>query len=152
MAASGDPRVSSPVNPQANHAVDFSQMEAAADGNIYLMRWLTPAIFYAISPGGEVVRRFTVDPGDADLRPTEMHIAGNRIAVLFFHPQTMATRMKIVDLEGREIATYDENDDAKSEAGGLGTAFACYTANPERFAFLSTGDNQRIEFLFAEPR
>ena len=64
MALSGDQRVSSFTNPSANHAVEFSKMEAGADGNIFLMRWLTPAIFYAISPGGAVVRRFTVDPGD----------------------------------------------------------------------------------------
>jgi hypothetical protein len=64
LAASGDARVNSATNPQANYAVEFGHMQAAADGNVYLMRWITPTIFYAISPGGAVVRRFVVDPGD----------------------------------------------------------------------------------------
>lgn len=51
MAAAGDKRVSNDENPQANHAVDFTQMESAQDGNVYLMRWTNPTIIYAISPG-----------------------------------------------------------------------------------------------------
>jgi hypothetical protein len=153
MAASGDARVASPTNQWANRAVEFSRMEAASDGNIYLMRWTTPAIIYAISPGGEVVRRFTVDPGEADYKPVEMHISGNRIALLFFQPQTMETRMKIVDLEGHEIATYDEaRAEGKAKFGLLGTVFACYTANPESFTFLTTGANDTLELAIAEPR
>lgn len=76
-------------------------MEAGADGNIYLMRWTAPAIFYAISPGGEVVRRFTVDPGDRNYRSVTMHISGSRIATLFLQPHTKETLMKITDLEGQ---------------------------------------------------
>jgi hypothetical protein len=153
MALSGDQRVSSFTNPSANHAVEFSKMEAGADGNIYLMRWLTPAIFYAISPGGEVVRRFTVDPGDQDYQPTDMHVSGNVIAVVFFQPQSKETRMKVVDLEGQEIATYDAvKVEGKPKPEPLGVAFACYTANPGRFVFLSAGDDNILQFLVAEPR
>jgi hypothetical protein len=108
LAASGDARVSSTTNSYANQAVEFGQYEAADDGNVYLMRWTLPTIFYAISPGGKVVRRFVVDPGDEGFAPVAMHIASNRIAVLFFHEQTKEKRMKIVDLEGHEIATYEE--------------------------------------------
>jgi hypothetical protein len=153
MALSGDQRVSSFTNPSANHAVEFSKMEAGADGNIYLMRWLTPAIFYAISPGGEVVRRFTVDPGDQSYQPTDMHISGNRIAVVFFQPQSRETRMKVVDLEGHEIATYDAvRVEGKPKPEPIGEAFACYTADPGRFVFLSAGDDNNLQFLVAEPR
>jgi hypothetical protein len=49
-----------------------------------------------------------VDPGDEGLAPVAMHIASNRIAVLSFHEQTKEKRMKIVDLEGHEIATYEK--------------------------------------------
>jgi hypothetical protein len=153
LAASGDARVTSATNPQENRAIEFGQMQTAADGNVYLMRWITPTIFYAISSGGAVIRRFTVDPGDESYRPAAMHIAGNRIALLFFQPQTMEKRMKIVDLEGREIATYDElRVDGKPKYGLLGTAFACYTENPQRFTFLSTGDDSRLELRTAEAR
>ena len=58
MAVVGDARVASPVVPNQNRAVNFSEIQMAADGNAYLMRWTNPAIIYAISPGGgEVVRR-----------------------------------------------------------------------------------------------
>ena len=88
MAGSGDPRVISPEAPTDNQALSLSQMQPADDGNVYLMRWVSPAIVYAISSGGEVVRRFEVKAGDDNYRPDTMQISGNRMAVLFFHPQT----------------------------------------------------------------
>jgi hypothetical protein len=153
LAASGDARVSSTTNPSANFAVEFGQSHAADDGNIYLMRWITPAIFYAVSPGGEVVRRFVVDPGDENDKPAAMHIAGNRIAALFNRQETQGRRMKIVDLEGNELATYDEvRVTGKAKHGRLGDVFACYTANPQRFTFLTAGDGDRIEIQSVEGR
>jgi hypothetical protein len=72
---------------------------------------------------------------------------------LFFHEQTKEKRMKIVDLEGHEIATYGEaRVDGKPRNGFLGLAFACYTANPQPFTFLTTGDGDRIEIRAAEGR
>jgi hypothetical protein len=153
MAVSRDPRVTSPTSAGINHAISWSQIEPAKDGNLYLMRWLSPAIFYVISPSGQVVRRFTVDSGDENYKPIEMHISGNRIAVLFYHPQTMEKVMKILDLEGHEVATYDElRADGKPKLGMLGLAFACYTQKPERFLFLVTGENHRIQLRLAEGR
>jgi hypothetical protein len=128
-------------------------MEPAKDGNMYLMRWLSPAVFYVISPGGQVVRRFVVDSGNSDYKPFAMHISGNRIAVLFYEPQTMEKVMKIVDLEGHELASYDElTVNGKPKLGMLGVAFACYTQQPERFTFLVTDDNHRIELKHAGAR
>jgi len=82
-----------------------------------------------------------------------MHIDGSRIAVLFFHPQTMEKVMKVVSLEGEEIASYDELlEGGKPKAGMLGLAFACYTQRPERFTFLVTDDSHRIQLRSAEAR
>jgi hypothetical protein len=151
MAVNGDARVTSPTNPSANHAVDFSKMQPAGDGNIYLMRWVSPAILYGISPGGEVIRRFTVDPGDANLMPAGMHISGNSIAIVFFQHETKQDRIKVVDLEGHETASYDEHGvEGKSKIPML--LFACFTENPQRFTFLSTGEDDKLELLVAEPR
>lgn len=40
-------------------------------------------MLYAISTGGEIVRRFTVDPGDPVLYVAGMAITGNRAAIVF---------------------------------------------------------------------
>lgn len=152
MAAKGDKRVTSAENPQANHAVDFTQMERAQDGNVYLMRWTNPAIIYAISPGGAVVRRLKIDPGDSHYSPHALHIFQNRLAVLFLEWNTNEKIMKIVDLEGHEIATYDELRTKDEHQSMLSGAFYCYTENPTRFVFLGTKDDGRLQFLTVEPR
>jgi len=152
MAASGDARVTRPGNRQANLAVDNGFLEMGADGNAYLMRWGNPAIFYAISAGGQVVRRFTVEGGQSDYRPVAMHINKNRIAVLFWEKLSGDEIMKIVDLEGHDVATYDAPHGAKGGDTGLGASFACYTQNPTRFTFLGADENGKVQILTAEPR
>ena len=154
MAASGDTRVANPGRPGSNRAVSGSEVEIAGDGNAYLMRWTNPAIFYSITPGGEVLRRFTVDTGQPSYEPAAMHVYKNRIAVWLVDTQTDNSIMKIVDLEGHEIATYDERkgEEAKETEGGLGAAFACYTENPTRFLFVGASNDNRVQFWIAEPR
>jgi hypothetical protein len=137
MAAVGDSRVARPESPGGNLAVQLGEMDAASDGNIYLMRYLSPAIVYSISPEGKVLRRFTVDAGEPSYVPSGMHIAGNKIAMEFFQPQEGNPVIKIVDLEGAEFATYRVGPDAR-----IGAAFACYTSNPDRFVFLGGGDDE----------
>ena len=153
MAASGDARVTAPNFPQSNRAVDLSQIEMASDGNGYLMRWTNPAIIYAISAGGEVVRRIKIEAGGPGYRPSKMHVMQNRIAVLFADPQTHEKVMRIVDLEGHEIASYDEpRVNGKPQGAMLGGAFACYTENPTRFVFLGANDDNKLQLWIAEPR
>lgn len=154
MAASGDTRVANPGHPGSNRAVSGSEVETAGDGNAYLMRWTNPVIFYAITPGGEVLRRFTIAPGQSSYEPAAMHVYKNRIAVWLVDMQSGNSIMKIVDLEGHEIATYDESkaEDAKQPDGELGAAFACYTENPARFTFVGANNENRLQFWIAEPR
>lgn len=153
MANGHDPRVTSVVTPTSNRAISWSQIESAKDGNLYLMRWLSPAVFYAISPSGQVIRRFVVDSGNPDFRPAAMHISGNRIAILFYQPQSMEKIMKVVDLEGHELSTYVElREDGKPKLGMLGAAFACYTQQPERFTFLVSDEHHKIELKHAGAR
>ena len=152
MTEVGDVRVVSPFDAAQNRAVGFSQMELAKDGNIYLLRWLNPAILYAISPEGKVVRRFTVDPGDDNFRPAAMHITPGRIAVLFVQPQSEEKIIKVVDLEGRELASYGEAERDGRMLNELGAGFACYTDQPERFTFLGSDDAHGLKLVIAEPR
>lgn len=150
MAGSGDPKVTSPQHPSFNHAVTQGAAETAADGNVYLMRRISPAIFYAISPGGAVVRRFTVNAGEEDFMPVITHIAGSRIAILFRQGQTRKEIIKVVDLEGHEVATYEEPVIDGRQA--LGLAFACYASNPERFTFLTEMEDHRLGLAIATPQ
>jgi hypothetical protein len=150
MAASGDPKVSAPGLPQSNRAISSGKAETGADGNVYLMRRLTPAIVYAISPGG-AVRRFEVDPGRQDMLPTSMHVVGSRIAVLFWQPQTHDEVLKVVDLQGHEIATYSEPAPKNAGEQSIGLAFVCYSLNPERFTFLETMEDSKLGLMTATP-
>ena len=152
MAASGDTLVAPPDNAKGNRAVDNGQVEIGSDWNAYVMRWTNPAIFYAISPGGEVVRRFAVDPAESVYRPAAMHVHKNRIAVLFVKKQSDDKLLKVVDLEGQEIANYDEFDINGKAQGAMSAAFACYTENPTRFVFLGANDDNKIQFWIAGPR
>jgi hypothetical protein len=149
MGDSGDPKVVPPDAPSLNYAVVRGVAEAAADGNVYLMRRLSPAIFYAISPGGSV-RRFRVDPGRDDVMPESMHVSGNKIAVLFWQPQTYEKIIKVLDLEGHVTATYEEPAPKEGEPS-LGLGFACYSQNPERFVFLKTMDDGKLGLITATP-
>jgi hypothetical protein len=149
MAASGDPKVSAPGLPSSNRAITSGKVETGADGNVYLMRRLSPAIVYAISPGG-AVRRFEVDPGSQDLLPTSMHIVGSRMAVLFWQPQTRDEVLKVVDLQGHEVATYFEPAPKNGEQS-IGAAFVCYSQNPERFIFLETMEDSMLGLITATP-
>ncbi|MGA3056062.1 MAG: hypothetical protein ABSD63_17780 [Candidatus Korobacteraceae bacterium] len=150
LGAEGDPRVTRPTNPSSNSAVARGGMRLASDGNAYLLRRLSPAIVYSISPDGSVVRRFTVDPSDPDFMPSSMQITGDRLAVLFRNARSNRTLLKVVDLQGHDIAEYVD-----SMAGGkpqLGMAFACYSSPPDRFTFLGTLDDNRVALKTAEPR
>ena len=56
-------------------------------------------------------------------------------------------------MEGHEVETFDQPVvDGQPKYGRLGLGFACYTDYPERFTFLSTGDNDKLEFKIAEPQ
>lgn len=148
LAASGDKRVVLPTNSHSNIAVAGESIEAGADGNVYLMRRISPAILYAVAPGGSV-RRFTVDPGDEDFLPSHMHISGNRIAILFRKELTGQQFLKVTDLEGHVQATYE--DRLVNGVSELGPAFACYNANSETFTFLSTMEDGKLGIKTAQP-
>jgi hypothetical protein len=145
-----DSKSNSAAVPASNPAIGWGHAESAKDGNVYVMRWLSPTVFYVVSPSGEAVRRFTVDPGRSNLMPVTMHISGNRIAVLFRDSGTREQEMKIVDLNGEEIVTYDATSPDPQRP--LGASFACYFAKTGRFSFLATDDDHRVLFRIVEPR
>jgi hypothetical protein len=149
MGIEGDPRVTSPGHAGTNSAIGQGRMELGDDGNVYVLRHTEPAEVYAISAGGSVVHHFKVDSGDPALQPTEMHLAGGRLAILFRDKLTKEEIIKVLTLEGKEVAAYDSPDPdvkGKEKKSLLGPAFVCFSANPERFTFLSTDDSDQAQF------
>jgi hypothetical protein len=150
LAAQRDPKLTSTAAPNNNRAISWGQAQAAANGNIYVMRWISPAVFYVISPGGAVLRRFTVDAGNASLMPVMMHISGAQIAVLFRNESTKEQLVKIVNLEGEEVAEYGASSHGEKPA--IGAAFACYSSKHTQFTFLASDDSRHIMLRTFEPR
>jgi hypothetical protein len=83
----------------------------------------------------------------------DVHVSENRIAILFVNRQTMHKVIKIVDLEGHEMAVYTEPIAGGKPAGDINSlALGCYTQNPDRFTFLGAGEDAKVQFRIAEGR
>jgi hypothetical protein len=136
--------------PPTDHTIGGGHVVAARDGNLYVMRYQSPARISVISPGGEILRNFQVAPDTPGAMPIEMLISGTRMAIVFndHHKSTM----KIVDLEGNEVATYDLSlPGGKTKSEYLG-ALSCYSSIPERFTFIRQGDQEKIHLQQVEAR
>jgi hypothetical protein len=132
MAELGDARHMSSSSPVNNRAFSFGSAEIAPDGNVYLMRVTDSPVVYAISPGGEVVKKFVVELSDASFSALEpLHVLGSRVAVLFHNDRNGQDVIKIVSADGEPLATYSGPSGDNSPGPGL----ACWTA-PDRFAFV----------------
>lgn len=140
LAEKGDRQLSDPAAPGINFAVSRGWAGAGADGNVYLMRWGSPALFYAISPAGKVVRRFAISAGKPGLMPAMVHVTGNRIAVFFRSNETKEKLIKVVDLEGEEVAEYIFEADRVGRP--LGAGFSCYVPEGEQFVFIGTQEGK----------
>jgi hypothetical protein len=142
------------VNSSINFAISRGEMKLGDDGNVYLLRWLNPAVIYAISPGGEIVRRFTVDPGDPELTVGGMAVAGGRIAVVFRKGRegenVEQEIIKVVDLEGNKVATYGLP--MVDGHAAFGISLACYSHNPEQFTFLDWTKDEKLVLNITEPQ
>ena len=137
-------------NSKPDQSVTKGGMQLAADGKAYLMRSGSPAVVYAISQGGVVVRRFTIDPGDPGLTSREMHAAGNRIAVLFTDSRARRQLVKIVDLNGNPVNEYTHIFGGGQSA--MFPTFACYSLPGDKFTFLTTSKDNKLVIESAEPR
>lgn len=140
-------RPTGPLPVYSNRAIAWGQMRASKDGNVYIMRWGTPAKIYAVSPEGEVVKRFSVDPGDSNFQPRDMYLSGSRIAILFVDTSTMKKTLSVVDNDGQDVASYDLREGVD---GKRVMELGCYSMNPERFTFLGVGEKSDLQLIQAE--
>jgi len=149
-ARSGDPLLSSSDNPNGNLSVTSGNMDVGEDGNVYLMRRYKSAIVSVLNPAGEVVRRFEVSSGQDGFYPREMHVARTRIAFLFWNQDMKRSLIKVVDLEGTPVATYEQTivDDRPT----WNLTLACYIENSESFVFLKTIKDKKLGLNIAQPK
>ena len=144
-AESGDSTVVG-ENGFGNAAVHFGDAAAGSDGNLYLMRAGSRAWIYAVSPAGEVIRKFFVDSGDSSLQAKSMKSAPGRIAIAFGRKSEVSDNViKIVDLEGNAIADYVFRDNRLSPA-----FLSCYV--PPVFTFVQANGSGPLIFQNAEPK
>jgi hypothetical protein len=128
-----------------NFAISRGNVVQGSDGNVYVLRWTTPARVFVVSPAGQILRSFTIDPGPGleHKKPAGFHENRGRLAVQFegdrFDPTSV---IRVVSLTGDDYTTYDST--------GLGVAFACYL-DQERFAFLRA-DGETLTVNLAQPR
>jgi hypothetical protein len=159
-AAAGNSQLSAKAStasstaPPSAPALDLSDAEAAADGNVYAMRMARSeaAVVDVISPAGRILRMLRVvalksgaakdtasDHGEANA----FHVSVNQIAIEFGGDSETQTFVVVDAQTGRRIATY-------SYSGDSGASFACYSANEGVFTFLSLAEENKIEVVRAE--
>jgi hypothetical protein len=127
--------VVSPTNVGANRAVNLGEAAASNDGNVYLLRRVSPVIVYAIAPAGKVTRKITVEtPGW--VMPSAMQVSGHRLAIAFWDNDSESGTVKLVNTQtGKESASYEYG-------ASLGPVFACYSSAQETFTFLAVNHDK----------
>jgi hypothetical protein len=132
---------------KAAPGLDLAEAEVGSDGNLYVMRRSSPALVYVIAPSGEIMQTLKIAaplPGSA--APSAFHVSGNRLAISFGNEESQSQTIVVADAQtGRKIASY-------SDPTGLGTSFACYSANEGVFTFLNLGEGNALEVIRAEAR
>jgi hypothetical protein len=126
-------------------SLDLADAEAGADGYIYVMRRSAPAVVYVISATGKIMRtlRIPAPRVTAKLMPGTLHVSGNQLAISFGSDEGIGQWIVVVDAQsGRKVATY-------SDAGDLGSTFACYSSNDGVFTFLKLGEGNSLQIVRA---
>jgi hypothetical protein len=124
--------------------LDLAEAEVGSDGNLYVMRFSSPALVYVIAPSGKIMKTIKVASALADALPSAFHVSGNQMALSFWNEEKQTQTVVVADAQtGRKIASY-------ADPGGLGPSFACYSANDGVFTFLNLGEGNALEVIRAE--
>jgi hypothetical protein len=124
--------------------LDLAEAETGSDGNLYVMRFSSPAVVYVIAPSGKIMKTIKVVSALADALPSAFHVSGNQMALSFWNEQKQSQTVVVADAQtGRKIASY-------GDPGALGPSFACYSANERVFTFLQLGEGNALEVIRAE--
>jgi hypothetical protein len=130
---------------EAVPSLDGADAEAGVDGYLYVMRRSAPAVVYVISATGKIMHTLKIlaPRVTAKLMPGALHISGNQLAISFGSDEGIGEWIVVVDAQsGRKVATY-------SDAGDLGSTFACYSSNDGVFTFLKLGEGNSLQIVRA---
>ena len=129
---------------KATPGLDLAEAEAGSDGNLYVMRFSSPALVYVIGPSGKIMKTIKVSSPLPGALPSAFHLSGNRLALSFWNDENQRQTVVVADAQtGRKIASY-------ADPTGLGPSFACYSANEGVFTFLRLGEGNELEVIRAE--
>jgi len=124
--------------------LDLADAEVGSDGNLYVMRGSSPALVYVIAPSGKIMQTIKVAAPLAGSVPNGFHVSGNQLAISFANEEDQSKTIAVADAQtGRKIASY-------ADTIGMGTSFACYSANEGVFTFLRLGEANALEVIRAE--
>jgi hypothetical protein len=129
---------------KAAPGLDLAEAEDGRDGNLYVMRFSSPALVYVIAPSGKIMKTIKVSSPLPEALPSAFHVSGNRLALSFWNEESQRQTVVVADAQtGRKIASY-------ADPTGLGPSFACYSANDGVFTFLRLGEGNELEVIRAE--
>jgi hypothetical protein len=124
--------------------LDLADAETGSDGNLYVMRRSAPTLVYVIAPSGKIMQTLEIAAPLPGTAPNAFHVSGNRLAISFWSEERQSQTIVVADAQtGGKIASY-------SDPTGLGTSFACYSANDGVFTFLKLGEGNALEVIRAE--
>jgi hypothetical protein len=129
---------------KATPGLDLAEAEVGSDGNLYVIRFSSPALVYVIGPSGKIMKTIKVSSPLPGALPSAFHLSGNRLALSFWNNENQRQTVVVADAQtGRKIASY-------ADLTGLGPSFACYSANDGVFTFLKLGEGNELEVIRAE--
>lgn len=116
------------------------QAVSADDGNVYLLRPSKGAVVDVLSPGGEIVRRLTLNPPDSSFNAGSVRVAGGNVVVEFVQniPGDRQNRISQIIYSVFDTEKGEKLYDYEGPSGMMGI-LACYT--PNYFTFLNVQDN-----------
>jgi hypothetical protein len=136
-AEAGDAEVTGP-NSIGNAFVDNGDITLGSDGNAYFVHRSSPALVFAISSRGNIVRKFLVAASDSTLKVSSVSSYAGRLAFAF--PADDHLEIQVTDLKGDPIGGYVVKPEKQRDYVDS-LDLACYDASGFTVASVAAGSN-----------
>lgn len=121
-----------------NRAIDWGDAVTGPDGDIYLLRWTSPALVYVINSSGELVRRLEIEAPEFDMHPSHLRVVEGKIALVFSPMDNLNHSVVTISdwKTGARLQAFD--------AAGLGNQLGCYDPLSDDFQFVTEHSQQAV--------